>query len=69
MSPYYYYTDMVSHVITRGPSHLCVCREEQDKEHAAKIAQKIKEEEDIQMALRMQDEAMAKKMQELEAKK
>lgn len=44
-------------------------REEQDQEHAAKIAQKMKEEEDIQMALRMQDEAMAKKMHEVDAKR
>lgn len=51
------------------PPPLCLCREEQDKKHAAMIAQKMEEEEDIQMALRMQDEAMAKKMQELEAKK
>ena len=45
------------------------CSEEQDQAHAAEVARKLKEEEDIQMALRMQDEAMAKKMQEAEAKR
>lgn len=49
--------------------HAYVSRERQDQEHAAKIAQKMKEEEDIQMALHMQDEAMAKKMQDMEAKR
>lgn len=44
-------------------------RERQDQEHAAKIAQRMEEEEDIRMALNMQDQAMAKKMQESEAKR
>lgn len=33
------------------------------------MASKLKEEEDIQMALRIQDEAMAKKMHEAEEKR
>lgn len=37
-------------------------KEEQDREHAKQIAQVLKEEEDIQMALKMQDENIAKKM-------
>lgn len=44
-------------------------REQQDQEHAAKMAQKLEEEEDVQMALRMQDEIMARKMHEAEAKR
>ena len=47
---------------------LPTCREEQDKAHAAKIAQKMREEEEIQMALWMQDEVMAKKMQQDEVR-
>ena len=44
-------------------------REKQDQEHAAKMAAKLKEEEDIQLALRMQDEVMAKKLHEQEEKR
>lgn len=40
-----------------------------DQEHAAKVAQKLKEDEDVQAALRMQDEIMARRMQETEAKR
>ena len=46
-----------------------LCRELADQEHAAKIAEKLKEEEEIQKALRMQDEIVARKLQEAEAKR
>lgn len=45
------------------------CREQKDQEHAAKMAQRLKEEEEIQKALRLQDEITAKKMHEAEARK
>jgi len=44
-------------------------REEEDRQEAEKMAQKLKEEEDIQMALKMQDELMAKKIHEEEMKR
>ncbi|XP_064383938.1 trichohyalin-like [Halichondria panicea] len=41
-------------------------KEERDKEHAAQLARKIKEEEEVHRAMKMQDEIMAKKLFEQE---
>jgi len=47
----------------------CFHRERRDQEHASQIEKRMKEEEDIRAALRMQDEMMAKKLHKQETSK
>ena len=46
-----------------------VRRERRDQEHAAEVEKKMKEEEAIREALRMQDEIMAQKLYKQETSK
>ncbi len=48
---------------------LLLCRELKDQEHVTKLAQKMKEDEEVKKALRIQDEIMAKKLHEAEEKR
>ncbi len=55
--------------LTQQPIDCLLFRERRDLEHAALMEQKMKEEADIREALHIQDEIMAKKMQNKEAEK
>ena len=57
------------HLCKTTPTCPHTCRELSDQKHAALLERRLKEEEDIREALRVQDEIVAKKMQESDAKR